>query len=128
METRQGGARLAGLAEPLLVLLDDVEPAVVAEAVASFDFLCSQALNRQIYDGALVYADALAARNINLDMQSARRWACLTGLGRVTEAEEAWRLCLELTKSDPAAKRTVGRSYESIQAWRAVREQELERT
>jgi len=125
MATRGDPGRLARLAEPLLVLLDDAEPAVRAEAFASFDFLCSQALNGKAYADALVHADALAARNINLDMQSARRWACLTALGRHAEADEAWQLCLELMAGDPPRERTVPRAHTSIQAWRAVREREL---
>jgi len=125
MQTTVDRARLATLALPLLPLLDDPEPAVRAEAAASFDFLCSNTLNGKVYDHALVYADALAARNINLDMQSARRWACLTALGRLSEADEAWQLCLQLTANDPPAERTVSRSHPSIHAWRTAREREF---
>jgi tetratricopeptide (TPR) repeat protein len=125
MQTMVDRARLATLAEPLLVLLDDPEPAVRAEAAASFDVLCSNTLNGKVYERALVYAEALAERNLNLDMQSARRWACLTALGRRSEADEAWQSCLQLMANDPSAERTVSRSHTSIHAWRAARELEL---
>jgi hypothetical protein len=120
MHTRNDRRRLAVIAKPMLVLLDDREPAVRAEAAASIDFLCAQTFDRQAYAEALFYADALVARAINVDMQSARRWECLTALGRASEADAAWATCLRLMATEPTRTPTVPRAYPSIHAWRAA--------
>ncbi len=121
-------ARLATIAVPTLSLLDDPEPAVRAEAAASFDFLCSQTFNKQAYPAALPYAEALCARGINLDVQSARRWECLAALGRMDEAERAWATCVRLVSNDPfpaATAPTFGTSYPDFDAWRAAGERRV---
>jgi hypothetical protein len=125
--TRADPARLATIVEPSLVLLDDPEPAVRAEAAAAFDLLSSRALNCGAYAEALVYANALAARHLNWDVQSARRWLCLTAAERSREAEEAWATCVKLTATDPPRTPTVSRSYASFSAWRAAAELRLTR-
>jgi hypothetical protein len=84
--------------------------------------LCSVALNGRAYERALVYAEALSARHLNVDMQSARRWECLAALGRRAEAEQAWAACLRLTANDPPAVPAVSRAYAGFEAWRAARE------
>ena len=120
MHTRHDRRRLAVITKLMLALLDDPEPAVRAEAAASIDFLCSQTFDWQAYAEALFYADALFARDINADMQAARRWECLTALGRPREADDAWATCLRLMATEPTRTPTVPRAYASIHAWRAA--------
>lgn len=122
METRSNRATLTRLAWPLLSLLDDEEPAVRAEAWASFDFLASQATNGQAHAEALIVVEALCARNVNLDMQSARRWECLTALGRQKEAEEAWQTCRQLSAGDRLVPRFGSRTHCGFEPWRKARE------
>ena len=78
--TKIDPARLATLGRPLLSLLDDPEPAVRAEACAGFELLAARCLYKDAFEEALVVVDALAAHDVNLDMQSARRWQCLAAL------------------------------------------------
>jgi hypothetical protein len=124
-ETRIARARLASLAEPAMSLLEDPEPAVRAEAAASFDFLCGQALDFADYEVALPYARALAAGRFNLDLQHARLWACFSALGRDEEAERAWTECLRFEAFAPSPVRRLieQRAYPStMEEWRAFEE------
>ena len=96
-----------------------------AEAFASFELLASRCLYKDAYPETMVVVDALAARNINLDMQSARRWQCLAALGRRREAEEAWEMCRRLSANDPLVKPTLQTAQLGFDAWRRAREVRL---
>jgi hypothetical protein len=127
-ETLVAQDRFAGVALEAVNLLDDVEPAVRAEAAASFDFLCGQLIEDADYETALLVANTLASRSINLDVQRARLWLCLSALGREEEGESAWAACLKLGGcGPPPLQRAIERTaYPStMPEWRAFQELNL---
>jgi len=120
--------RLASIAEPTLVLLDDAEPAVRSQAAASIELLASKLFCKHAYEAALLYADAQAKHGFNLDIVEARRWECLTALGREPEAKDAWTKVEALTSRDERAPRQhVGlhTDYASFAIWRIFSELRL---
>ena len=113
--------RLARIAEPTLVLLDDPEPAVRLQAAASFELLASSLFCRQAYEAALLYADEQAKHGFNLDIVQARRSECLTALDREPEAKEAWAKVEALTSPDERAPRQhagLHTDFASFAMWR----------
>jgi hypothetical protein len=130
VHTSAAPVRLARIAEPALVLLDDPHLAVRARAAVAFDGLCAEVFHSQAYELALRYADALCRHDVNLDLQSARRWECLAALGREAEAEEAWAISRAMTTPDERAPRMhegLHTDYPSYDVWRAFGELRIAR-
>lgn len=116
--------RLAEAAAPLVALLDDDEPAVVAKAAPSADLLCSKLFYHHDYEAALTLCEALSRQGFNLDIQSARRWECLAVLGRDDEAEAAWATAERMNAGERAPRQHAGLhpDYPSFEIWRAFGE------
>jgi hypothetical protein len=128
-QTSSATARLFEVSGPVLVLLDDKEPAVASSAAVAFDALCQRLFNHQDYEEALALADVLGAHGFNLDLQQARRWECLSALGRDDEAALAWNAVQTLTGPAERAPRQYGMhtDYSSWAVWRAFAELRLVR-
>ena len=96
-----------------------------AEAFASFELLASRCLYKDAYPETMVVVDALAARNINLDMQSARRWQCSAAQAGGARPRRRGRCAGGCSANDPLVEPTLQTAYAGFDAWRRAREVRL---
>jgi hypothetical protein len=75
---------------PFLTLWDDGHPAVRDLTASTLDLLVNRLFLDGAYEAALPDVDLLMTRGINSDLNVARKWECLTALGRDAEAEKVW--------------------------------------